>query len=123
MSLLVLAAIALLGALGSLARFGADLALAPWAVRLGWPVATLAVNVLGSGLAGALSALGSRGVLTPEIQRALLVGFCGGFTTFSAYTLQAFDLASRGGLAGWAYLVASPIAGIAAAWFGRWAAQ
>lgn len=60
-----------------------------------FPVGTLAVNVLGSLLLGLLSALAVSGGTA-----ALLgTGFCGGFTTYSAFAVQAHGLGLRRGTA------------------------
>jgi fluoride exporter len=54
-----------------------------WSV---FPAGTLAVNVLGCLIAGALTELGERhGPLSNETRALLMVGFLGGFTTFSAF--------------------------------------
>lgn len=108
--------VAALGAAGVLCRFGADSLLRPWSEA--FPFSTLAVNLAGSFLAGCLYALGGGGRGPGEgLSAALLVGFCGGFTTFSAMSLQALQLLERGrmGMAV-AYLVGSPALGLLAAW-------
>lgn len=82
--------VALGGALGSLARHGLGLALAGVA-----PLGTLAANVAGCGLIGYLHAKAGS-----DAARALLMtGFCGGFTTWSAFGLETVRLASDGRLA------------------------
>jgi fluoride exporter len=54
-----------------------------WSV---FPLGTLAVNVLGCLIVGALAEIGERrGPLTPETRALVMVGFLGGFTTFSAF--------------------------------------
>jgi len=95
------------GALGAIGRYLTVLG----AVRLfgtGFPLGTLAVNVLGSFLIGALAILliGPRGA-SPALP-FLVTGFLGGFTTFSAFSLDALKLwqAGQGGLAA-LYVVAS----------------
>jgi CrcB protein len=60
-----------------------------------FPVGTLAVNVLGSLLLGLLSAL----ALSGHTAALLGTGFCGGFTTYSAFAVQAHRLGPRRGLA------------------------
>ena len=54
-----------------------------WSV---FPLGTLAVNILGCLLAGAIAEIGDRrGPLSPEARSLLMIGFLGGFTTFSAF--------------------------------------
>ncbi len=86
--------VALGGALGSVARAGAG-ALVPTG-RLPW--ATMAVNVAGCLLIGALMARFS-GLSAGEANRAhnfWVVGVCGGFTTFSAFSWQTFEQMQKG---------------------------
>ena len=76
------------GAAGSVLRYwmsGVAQRSAP-AAWTSFPVGTLAVNVLGCLLAGALAEIGERrGGMTPETRALLMAGFLGGFTTFSAF--------------------------------------
>lgn len=114
--------VALGGALGSVARFGVQAA----GVRLlgpGLPMGTLAVNALGSVLIGLVFVwLTERGLM--KAAPLLMTGLLGGFTTFSAFSLDAFLLWERG-QAAWAaaYVAASvglSLAGVAA---GVWLAR
>ncbi|MDP7151761.1 MAG: fluoride efflux transporter CrcB [Paracoccaceae bacterium] len=106
-----LLSIALGGALGASARYLTGLA----ALRLfgaGFPWGTLTVNVLGSFLMGLLFVLlGQGGRFSP----LLMTGLLGGFTTFSAFSLDAVALYDKGavGLAG-IYVLASVILSITA---------
>lgn len=86
---------------------------------------TLSINVAGAFIAGLLYGLGTeRGVLSPLVTTSLLVGFCGGFTTFSAYSLQAVTLAEKGNVStAIGYLLVSPILGFLAAYLGLVAAR
>jgi fluoride exporter len=85
-----------------------------------FPYGTLAVNVLGSFLAGFLATLMiERFAASPLWRSALLVGFCGGFTTFSAVTYESFELARTGDPARAALNLAAQVAlGMAAVWAG-----
>ncbi|HUP57871.1 MAG TPA: CrcB family protein [Bdellovibrionota bacterium] len=105
------------GVLGVLSRYGIELALARSSSL--FPTGTFLINIAGSFLAGWVFGLGpERGWLTPELRSGLLIGFLGGFTTFSAYALQgARLLATSPGLA-LAYLALSPMAGTLFAWLG-----
>lgn len=86
----------------------------------GFPWGTLAVNVLGALVLGALVGAGkSRVELPPGVETLLLVGLLGGFTTFSSYAFQAVDLMQQGRLgAAVAYVVVSNLAGLVAVWSG-----
>ena len=90
--------IALGGALGSMARFGlADYLVSRHATPP--PYAILLINATGSFLIGAGAALtgpGGRWSVSSDLRLFFLVGVCGGYTTFSSFSLQTFDLA-RGG--------------------------
>lgn len=92
-------AVALGGALGAVARYGSVRLLAAW-FGPAFPYGTLAVNVLGSGLAGWLFVrLVEAGGGTDSLRALLIVGFLGAFTTFSAFsveTLRLFDAGSPG---------------------------
>lgn len=96
--------VALGGAMGASLRYGANL-LAMRALP-GWPAATLAVNVLGSFAMGVLVVvLAQRG---NGLAPFLLTGVLGGFTTFSAFSLDALVLWERGDhLAAGIYVAAS----------------
>jgi len=105
--------ISLLGVMGVLCRYGADTWFA--SSNENFPVTTFVINILGSMLAGLIYAL-SAGKEFSELQLALLVGFCGGFTTFSAYSLQTLVLFERGKIApAIAYVLLSPALGLLAA--------
>ncbi len=58
-----------------------------------FPYGTLTVNILGSFVIGLLA--GMEG-LSGQARLFLMVGFCGGFTTFSAFSLQTLDLLRDG---------------------------
>lgn len=80
------------------------------------PWGTLAVNVLGSLAIGVLAGLGS---LSGEARLLLMVGLCGGFTTFSAFSLQTVELLRDGALGrAAANALASVCVCIAATWIG-----
>ena len=59
----------------------------------GFPWGTFAVNIVGSLLIGILWGLSSRShTLSPAISLFLMVGFCGGFTTFSTFSKEGLAL-------------------------------
>ena len=90
--------VAIGGALGSLARYWiAELFAALGIVSFPW--ATLVANVSGSLLIGLLAALtgpDGRLLVAPEVRAFWMVGFCGGYTTFSSFSLQTLTLAQAG---------------------------
>lgn len=81
------------------------------------PLATLAVNVAGSAVLGALTMVASQHTaLSREWMLLLGTGLCGGFTTFSTFTIEILSMADHGrvGLA-LIYALLSVVLGLAAA--------
>lgn len=84
------------GFLGSVARYGVALWL-PRSGPISFPVATFGVNMLGCFLIGALAGFDAARAGLGENARALLMmGVLGGFTTFSAFGLESFELLRQG---------------------------
>lgn len=113
--------VALGGAIGSLARAGLSLL----AVHLGastlW--ATLAANMLGSfviGLFAALTGPGGRFEVHVRFRHSVMAGFCGGFTTFSVFSLESARLVAEGrtAMAG-LYVGGSLMVWLIAVWLGH----
>ena len=75
------------------------------------PLATLSVNITGSFLLGFIYALAVQKTgFPPALKLALSVGFCGGLTTFSTFSSEAFDLLKNGEfIAGIGYILASVV--------------
>jgi CrcB protein len=90
-------AVALGGALGSLARHGVNFALAHAFARP-VPYATAAVNLSGSAVIGLLAGLIASGrlTMTPNMRAFVFVGLLGGFTTFSSFMLDTLTLTHAG---------------------------
>ncbi len=86
--------VAVCGVFGVLARYGLDRALQFGSGTS--PFVTMGINLVGCFLAGIVFTLGQREILSSELQIGLLVGFCGGFTTFSAYALHSMRLLEMG---------------------------
>jgi CrcB protein len=90
--------VALGGAIGSVARAWVGVT----AVRLvgaSFPWGTMVINVVGSlviGMVAATALSPTRTLFTQEVRIFLMVGFCGGFTTFSSFSLQTFELLREG---------------------------
>jgi CrcB protein len=114
-------AVAAGGALGSLARFWLAAGMAELTgPRFPW--GTLLINVLGSlviGLVAAVTLTPARVAMHPDLRVFLMVGVCGGFTTFSAFSLQTLELMQAGDIAPAAgYIVGSVVLCLAAVWSG-----
>ncbi|HEX3887621.1 MAG TPA: fluoride efflux transporter CrcB [Phenylobacterium sp.] len=93
--------IAIGGALGSVARYACS-SLAAHAVGETFPWGTLAVNVAGSFLIGIFATLtgpDGRWILPPDARLFVTIGVCGGYTTFSSFSLQTLNLVRTGELA------------------------
>lgn len=81
-----------------------------------WPVGTFVVNVAGSFVLGLVAAL----ALSDSAAALLGTGFCGGFTTYSAFAVQAHDLGPRRGAA---YAAGTIAVALAACAVGFWIGQ
>jgi len=108
------------GMLGSLARYLASL-LIP-AVS-GFPFATLFVNITGSfiiGFYGTLSGPDGRLFASTRQRQFVMTGFCGGYTTFSAFSLDTFRLV-HGGMTKMAFsnIAVSVVTWLLAVWLGH----
>jgi CrcB protein len=117
--------IAIGGALGSVARF--------WfsgfvAERFGetFPLGTILVNVTGSFAIGFFATLTSpdgRVLVSPSFRQFFMIGICGGYTTFSSFSLQTLNLAQDGE---WLYaglnVIFSVVFCLVAVWLGHLAA-
>lgn len=115
MGLSAILAVFLGGALGSVSRWGLSVV---W--KSSFPWSTLTANLVGCLLIGiVLSPLWMRLGLHADWERFLVVGFCGGLTTFSTFAFQAVTLTSSGkpGLAV-GYVTLSVVTGILAALVG-----
>jgi CrcB protein len=85
--------IALGGALGSVARYWIALWALPVSRSLPW--GTIGINVVGSfaiGFFGTLTLANGRYPVPETARLFFMVGVCGGFTTFSSFSLQTLDL-------------------------------
>jgi fluoride exporter len=114
------------GALGTLARYLVSVLALPISRDLPW--ATILINVSGSfliGFVGTLTLAQGRFPVPETVRLFVMVGFCGGFTTFSSFSLQTLDLMRTGALgrAG-VNVVLSVVLCVAAVALGHlWAAQ
>lgn len=91
---LVVVAVLVAGAVGAVLRYALSRA---FPVRPGHlPGGILVVNVVGSGVAGALIGLAERAALEGDLRLILVTGFCGGLTTFSTWTVETIELLDGG---------------------------
>ena len=120
-SLLSVFYVALGGALGSVSRY----LLGTWTQALSksidFPYGTLTVNLLGCFVIGFLSQLAeARGAFTSESRAFVFIGILGGFTTFSSFGNDTFNLLRDGEpLNALANIGANVIVGLALVWLGR----
>lgn len=103
--------------IGGVLRHGVNLAVPKW-LGLAFPYGTMAINIVGSGLMGLVAgwlAFKAGEDWTQNVRLFLTTGILGGFTTFSAFSLDAVLLWERGeaGLAA-AYVLGSVILSLAA---------
>ena len=110
------------GALGTGARFG----LSGFIAERGgesFPLGTLVVNVTGSFVIGFFAAFtNAEGpvLVSPRFRQFFMIGLCGGYTTFSSFSLQTLDLARDGDwLKALLNTVLSFACCLAAVWLGR----
>lgn len=92
--------IAVGGAVGSLARYWLTVLLEPLSRTMPW--STVAINVVGSfaiSFVGGMTAAGGRFPASELVRVAFIVGVCGGFTTFSSFSLQTVELIKAGSAA------------------------
>jgi CrcB protein len=114
--------IALGGALGSMARYGCSSLAAQW-IGETFPWGTLIINVLGSFVIGFFATLtgpDGRVLVAPDARQFVMVGICGGFTTFSSFSLQTLNLVRDGDmLRAGANIFASVVLCLLAVWLGH----
>ena len=102
------------GLAGTFARYFLSM-IVQRASGMDFPVGTLAVNILGCVIIGIFTAFGEERGLSPEAGLLLITGFCGAFTTFSAYIFETHRLFGIGQIAKAAcYIAASTALGLAA---------
>lgn len=90
----------------------------------GWPWGTLFVNLLGSLLIGALVGWFGLRPASDALRLGLITGVLGGFTTFSAFSMETVEMLRAGDTAaGLAYVAMSVVLGLAACALGLWAAR
>jgi fluoride exporter len=114
--------IALGGALGSVARFGCSSLAARWFGET-FPWGTLIINVVGSFVIGFFATMtgpDGRVLVAPDVRQFVMVGICGGYTTFSSFSLQTLNLMRDGDmLRAGANVVGSVALCLVAVWLGH----
>ena len=113
-------------AVGGVARYWASNLVTLW-LGEAFPWGTLLVNISGSfviGLFATLSGPDGRMITTPDARQFVMVGVCGGYTTFSSFSLQTLTLMQAGDSGRAALNVIGSVAlCLAAVWLGHVAAQ
>ena len=85
------------GGLGSVVRYAMSLIFNK--LENGFPLATLLSNVVACFIIGALTAAAARGNLTDAQRLLFATGFCGGFSTFSTFSNETWQLVNNGQIA------------------------
>jgi fluoride exporter len=116
-------AVAVGGAIGSVARFWMTGAMT--SVTGGrFPWGTLLINIIGAFIIGGVAGVTltpTRMGIHPDIRIFLMTGICGGFTTFSAFSLQTLELIQTGDVIPAALYAAASVALCLLAVWGGWA--
>jgi CrcB protein len=88
------------GAIGTFARYAISIAALPISRELPW--GTIIINVTGCaiiGFFGTLTLAHGRHPVSENVRLLVMTGMCGGFTTFSTFSLQTLDLMRSGSFA------------------------
>ncbi|HUC09210.1 MAG TPA: fluoride efflux transporter CrcB [Stellaceae bacterium] len=114
--------VALGAALGGVARYGFSGVVANW-IGATFPWGTLVVNVTGCfviGIVNILTGPDGRLLVAPNARLFMMVGICGGYTTFSSFSLETLNLARNGEwLATGGYIGASVLFCLVGVWLGH----
>lgn len=107
------------GFIGAVLRY--LVGLIPAKSQSGFPIKTLAINVVGALLISLIAAAAAKNKdLDPRLILFLKVGVCGGFTTFSTFAYESYDLMQGGqALCALGYMLASVVLGIGAVFVGQ----
>lgn len=108
------------GGIGSILRYLTSVLVSKQALSSIFPWGTFAVNIIGCLLAGLiLGILERQQVLNSDLKILLITGFCGGYTTFSAFSIENIHLLQNGQpLTALLYISTSILLGIMAVWGG-----
>lgn len=88
--------------------------------KLPFPLATFVINITGCFAFGIITGfLQKSGIISPKLNAFLIVGFCGGFTTFSTFSFEALSLGfTSQAILSLCYIALSVFAGLLATWAG-----
>lgn len=112
--------VALGGALGAVCRYG--ISRVPFEAN--FPIATFITNLIGAFVIGFIAGASEKNNVSEKMVLFFKTGFCGGFTTFSTFSLEAMTLLNGGKyLTGGAYMVLSLILCVAGVAFGQQCAR
>jgi fluoride exporter len=105
------------GGLGTLCRYSLSFILPAKVNKL--PLPTLIANILGCFAIGLIIAIFQKQHISDSTKQVLTIGFCGGFTTFSAFSVEALNVINtQSTFWGLVYIGVSIIAGLVATYFG-----
>lgn len=107
------------GGLGSIFRYLTSVIMTKYFQSI-FPLATFTANILGCLIIGILLGLFDRQQLTnPDLKFLFITGFCGGYTTFSAFTSENINLFQSGNsLTAFFYITTSILVSLFAVWLG-----
>lgn len=107
--------------LGGMMRFGLGRWVESWQQQV-FPYGTFMVNLLACVISGFVIGLADqKQILSPAARQFLTVGFCGGFSTFSAFSAETLQLFQNGQvLLAVMYAVLSIVLGVGAIFAGMW---
>lgn len=107
------------GGLGSIFRYLTSLVVTKY-FQTTFPLATFTANILGCLIIGVLLGLFERQQLTnPDLKFLFITGFCGGYTTFSAFASENINLFQSGNpLTAFLYIASSILVSLFAVWLG-----
>ena len=107
------------GGIGSIFRYLTSVIVSKY-FHAAFPLATFIANILGCLIIGLLLGFFERHQLAnPDLKYLFVTGFCGGFTTFSTFAAENYNLfQSENSLTAFAYIAASVLVGLLAVWAG-----